>query len=52
MVHGESDTIVPVLAARHTASLLPQARLRLYPELGHLSIAEPVLASLLEMAAR
>jgi len=52
MVHGESDTIVPVVAARHTASLLPQAQLRLYPELGHLSIAEPVLAALLEMAAR
>jgi len=52
MVHGESDTIVPVLAAHHTASLLPQAQLRLYPELGHLSIAEPVLAALLEMAAR
>jgi pimeloyl-ACP methyl ester carboxylesterase len=51
IVHGESDTIVPVLAAHHTASLVPGAQLRLYPDLGHLSIAEPVLAALMEIAA-
>ena len=52
IVHGESDTIVPVLAARHTASLVPQAELRLFGPLGHFSVGEPAIAALVELASR
>ncbi|OYU69670.1 MAG: hypothetical protein CFE28_06435 [Alphaproteobacteria bacterium PA2] len=50
IVHGESDTIVPVVAAHHTASLIPQAELRLFRPLGHFSVGEPVVAALVELA--
>ncbi len=52
IVHGESDTIVPVIAARHTASLVPHGELRLFPPLGHFSVGEPVIAALAELARR
>jgi pimeloyl-ACP methyl ester carboxylesterase len=41
--HGESDTVVPVLAAHHTKSLVPHAELRLYQPLGHMSIGGETL---------
>ena len=50
VVHGESDTLVPVLAAHHTKKLVPQAELRLYPNLGHLSIGEATVAALGDLA--
>ena len=52
IVHGESDTIVPVVAAHHTASLIPQAELRLFQALGHFSVGEPAIAALVELAHR
>ncbi len=52
IVHGESDTIVPVLAAHHTASLIPQAELRLFQPLGHFSVGEPAIAALVELARK
>ena len=50
LVHGESDTVVPVSAAHYTASLISHAELRLYPTLGHMSITEPTLYALAELA--
>lgn len=52
IVHGESDTIVPVLAAHHTASLVAGAELRLFTPLGHFSVGPPVLDALAELAGR
>ncbi len=52
IVHGGSDTIVPVVAARHSASLIQGAELRVFPDLGHLSIGPPALAALVELAKR
>lgn len=51
IVHGESDTIVPVVAAHHTRSLVPQAEMYLYKELGHLSISGKAFEAAAEMAA-
>ena len=50
IVHGESDTLVPVLAAHHTKELVPQAVMQLYPELGHLSIGEATVKALGDLA--
>lgn len=51
--HGESDTLVPVLAAHHTHSLLPGvSELRLYPELGHLSMGEVTVQALADLVKR
>jgi pimeloyl-ACP methyl ester carboxylesterase len=49
VIHGESDTIVPVAQAHHTASIVPGAELRTYPGLGHFSIIGEVLANLLDV---
>lgn len=48
--HGESDTIVPVLAAHHTKSLIHQAELQLFPKLGHLSVSDVTIAAVGDMA--
>lgn len=52
IVHGESDTIVPVAAARRNAALVPGAELRLFHDLGHFSIGALALEALLELAQR
>ena len=52
IAHGESDTIVRLVAAHHTASLIPQAELRLFQPLGYFSIGEPAVAALAELAHR
>lgn len=52
IVHGESDTVVPVVAARHTASLVPQAELRLFPPLGHFSVGPEVFNALGDLMKR
>lgn len=38
VVHGKVDTVVPALQANHTAQIVPDAELRIYGQLGHLSI--------------
>lgn len=38
VLHGDSDVIAPVAHARHTATLVPRAELRIYENLGHFSI--------------
>jgi pimeloyl-ACP methyl ester carboxylesterase len=36
--HGEQDTMTPVAHARHTAGLIPGARLTIWPGEGHISL--------------
>jgi pimeloyl-ACP methyl ester carboxylesterase len=38
ILHGEADTVVPVAHARHTAELIPRARLLTRPDEGHISV--------------
>ena len=38
ILHGEADTLVPVAHARHTAEMIPRARLLTLPDHGHISI--------------
>ncbi|GAC1617332.1 MAG: alpha/beta hydrolase [Candidatus Elarobacter sp.] len=40
IVHGEDDGVVTSLAAEHHARTLPQARLVLYPGIGHMPFGE------------
>jgi pimeloyl-ACP methyl ester carboxylesterase len=46
VLHGEADNIVPAAHARHTASIVPGAKLQIVPELGHFSIIAAVLPTL------
>ena len=43
VLHGDADNIVPPQHARHTAAIVPGAKLRMVPALGHFSIASQVL---------
>jgi len=38
LLHGQADTLVPLAHARHTAELIPEARLVTRPDQGHISI--------------
>jgi pimeloyl-ACP methyl ester carboxylesterase len=51
IVHGADDTIVGPINAEHTASLLPQATVRMEPGHGHLSVTTTIVEPLLELAA-
>ena len=43
ITRGEGDTIVPVLAAHHTKSRVPQAEVRTFGPLGHQSMVPEAL---------
>jgi pimeloyl-ACP methyl ester carboxylesterase len=49
VLHGGSDTGVPVENAYLTAMLIPGAELRIFPDHGHFSIAAEVLPTLAEL---
>jgi pimeloyl-ACP methyl ester carboxylesterase len=38
ILHGEADSVVPVAHGRHTAELIPTAKLLTWPDQGHISI--------------
>ena len=38
IIHGRSDGLAPVANAHHTAALVPGARLRIFDDLGHISL--------------
>jgi pimeloyl-ACP methyl ester carboxylesterase len=38
ILHGEANTLAPVTHARHTAEMIPGARLLTLPDHGHISI--------------
>ncbi len=52
VLHGEADNIVPAAHARHTASIVPGAKLQMVPALGHFSIAGQVLPVLKSLNLR
>lgn len=55
VLHGGSDPIVDVSHARHTAAIVPGARLVVFEELGHFSIESkvvPTVTDLLEESSR
>jgi pimeloyl-ACP methyl ester carboxylesterase len=52
VLHGDSDFIVPVAQAHHTARLVPGAKLRVCPQLGHFSIVGQVLPELAALLRR
>lgn len=51
VLHGGEDGLVPVSVAEHTAAIVPGARLRVVPGLGHLSIFKELPALLDELRA-
>jgi pimeloyl-ACP methyl ester carboxylesterase len=51
VVHGSDDTIVDPVNAHHTASLIPQATLRIEEGQGHLSVVASIVGPLMELGA-
>jgi pimeloyl-ACP methyl ester carboxylesterase len=51
VLHGGADVIVDVIHAQHTASIVPNAQLRVFDELGHFSIIPEVLPALVDLRA-
>jgi pimeloyl-ACP methyl ester carboxylesterase len=49
VVHGGSDTICAVVQAHHTAEIVPNAELRVSPELGHFSVMSEVQPAVLDL---
>jgi pimeloyl-ACP methyl ester carboxylesterase len=45
VIHGGRDTIVPVAHAHYTARIVPGAKLVIFPELGHFSIAAEIVGA-------
>src|SRR5262245_59311573 len=43
VLHGDSDGLIPVANARHTATIVPGATLRIFSGLGHVSILTKVV---------
>jgi pimeloyl-ACP methyl ester carboxylesterase len=52
VLHGGSDSIAPVALAHHTARIVPGAKLKIFPELGHFSILQEVLGAVRELLGR
>ena len=42
IIHGETDTIVPVAHAHHTAEIVKDSEIKIYPEHGHLSNSDEI----------
>lgn len=49
VLHGAADVITDVVNARHTAEIVPTARLRVCDGLGHFSISDELVATLVEL---
>lgn len=52
VLHGEMDKICNVVNARHTAEIVPNARLVLYNDLGHFSIATKLIPTISNLLTR
>lgn len=50
VAHGLDDQLVPIDHSRHTASLIPRARLRLLPGVGHLGLTDHLPSLAAELA--
>jgi pimeloyl-ACP methyl ester carboxylesterase len=40
--HGEADTLTPIAHGRHTAELIPDAKLVTWPDQGHISLIRKI----------
>ena len=49
VLHGSSDTLLPVANAHHTAALVPGATLQIFDGLGHLSVVREVVGAVHRM---
>lgn len=52
VLHGAADVIADVVHARHTASIVPGAELRVVDGLGHFSIEDQLVPAILDVLAR
>jgi pimeloyl-ACP methyl ester carboxylesterase len=52
VLHGGADKVCDVLNARHTAELVPHARLDIYEDLGHFSITTKVIPTITRLLTR
>ena len=52
VMHGTTDGLVPVATARHTAAIVPGATLRIFENIGHMSILSKVVEVIRELADR
>jgi pimeloyl-ACP methyl ester carboxylesterase len=52
VLHGGSDSIVPVALAQHTAAIVPGATLRVFGQLGHFSIIQEVIGAVRQLLGR
>jgi hypothetical protein len=48
----EADTIVPVVKSRHTAELIENAELRVFPDYGHRNVMTEIAPALLDLVYR
>ncbi len=51
VLHGASDVIVDPIQARHTAEVVPGALLRIVDDLGHFSIEDQIVPTLVDLLA-
>jgi pimeloyl-ACP methyl ester carboxylesterase len=49
--HGDADTMTPLAHSRHTAELIPHARLTIWPREGHISLIRKIPEIAAELAA-
>jgi pimeloyl-ACP methyl ester carboxylesterase len=52
VIHGGSDSLALVANARHTASIVPGATLRIYERHGHISVFEEIVGAVVELLAQ
>lgn len=52
VLHGSADVIADPIHARHTASIVPDAELRMVPEAGHFSIEDHIVPALVHLRHR
>jgi pimeloyl-ACP methyl ester carboxylesterase len=49
VLHGGLDRMAKVVNAEHTAAIVPNAKLLVHPELGHFSIEDEVVPTIVRM---
>ncbi len=52
VLHGSADVIANPIHARHTASIVPDAQLRIVPGAGHFSIEDHIVPALADLRHR
>jgi pimeloyl-ACP methyl ester carboxylesterase len=52
VLHGARDIIADPMHARHTATIVPDAELRIVDELGHFSIQDQIVPAIVDVLAR